>query len=257
MVGKISLKDTRFKYGTKGFTSILNQVIDLANLHHSIYKNYNIIVEDEQILKIFENKNIESLDENSYIVSDVFFNLFESGKYDNTHNAHSLVNVEHLKYRNPKNFLNFKEDYLVNFNNIKKKLFKDYKILGIQIRGTDKVNEIPKIPIDKIFSKIDQAMKEDKSLNKIFLATDDYYYIESLTKNYGEKDLIFNDKNLFSYDGLPLHYKENRDRINLEVMIDSHLLSETNYFLYCFSNVSFLSLSLIEDYTKKIKNLNI
>lgn len=256
MVGKVNLKDPRFRYETKGFTSIVNQIIDLCKLHYSLHKNYDVFIEDDQVLKIFDPINKTPDLSESYNVSDIFFNLLESGNYDTTFNAHTIANVEDLKSRNLNSYLKIKNDHLEKYNLVKKELFQNYKVLGIQIRGTDKSKELPKIPIEKIFHEIDLQLNESP-VDKIFVATDDIEYLNSLLTRYGENIIIYNKSNIYSTDGLPIHGRYEKERVNYEVMMDVFLLSQCDYFLYCFSNVSFLALILMDDYTKKIKNINL
>ena len=257
MVGKLNLNDTRFNYSHKGFTSIVNQIIELAKIHFDIYKNYNVIVEDYQLLDLFDNVYQINPTDITYEVSPIFFDNFYNGFYNDAKTAHTLVNIEDLKTRNPFNFLTIKNDILIKFEDTKKKYFGNDKILGVQIRGTDKQTELPKISIENVLNKIDEAFYEDTSLNKIFVATDEYIYLSAIINKYGYEKVIYNTNNTISYDGKPLHMSPNRNKINFEVMSDVYLLSRCDYILYSFSNVSFLALSMVNDYNKPFKNLNL
>lgn len=255
MVGKVNLKDPRFRYETKGFTAILNQIIDIAIDHFNRYKNTNLIISDEQILRFFNLKNnIEGYD---YDASSVFLdNFFKNQTIHNIHNAHTLADKNDLKLRNeilnkllsPKTFLN------EEINNLLTTLKIDNKTLGLQIRGTDKTSEIPKIPDNIIVQSISKTLNENQ-LNKIFLSTDDNHYLE-LIKNNFKKIVIYNENNLISYDGKPLHFSNDREKINKDVLLDVYLLSNCEYFLYCYSNVSYLALTLGTQKQIYIKNLN-
>lgn len=55
MVGRLNIYDSRFNYNYKGFTSIVNQLISLSKIHHERFNNFNVFVEDDQVLDIFEN----------------------------------------------------------------------------------------------------------------------------------------------------------------------------------------------------------
>lgn len=257
MVGKITLQDYRFNYGYKGFTSIINQMIVLAKIHYKNYGNYNVFVEDNQVLDIFENIYKPEESDIIYDLTPLFFDDFLAGKYDNDFNAHKIVEIEDLKTRNPINFLKLKPEHLNFFVTLQKNFFKNDKVLGIQIRGTDKITELPRIPEINILNHIDNAFKEDPSLTKIFIATDDIVYLNLVINNYGIENVIYNTLNLISHDGQPLHTTNNRQKINLEVMSDVYLLSKCDYILYSFSNVSFLALSMIENHNKKLININV
>jgi hypothetical protein len=261
MVGNISLTNDRYQYDYKGFTSIINQIIELVYLHYTMYNNYNVIINDSQVIEFFDpiNENLNSHE--IYNVSDIFFNLIDSNKWIlSEFTAHTVANLDDLKKRNLKNFLKFKSSYLEMYNKIKLDLFKNYKVLGIHIRGTDKSTELPKIPIGNIFKYIDEAMNNGESYDKLFVATDDYEYLNQLINKYGDDFVIYNKSHSISHNGQPLHRNntpEYRKKLNFEVLIDAHLLSETDYFLYCFSNVSLLSLSLMSNPENKIKNINL
>jgi len=257
MVGKLTLQDSRYNYPYKGFTSIVNQIIVLAKIHYDTYNNYDIIVEDSQILDIFENKYLLKELDHIYDVSPIFFDRFFSGFYDNDKNAHKLVDTDDLTKRNPNNFLTIKPKHLDYFKKLRELYFKNDKILGVQIRGTDKSTELVRIPESNVIYHIDVALKSDTRLNKIFVATDDFTYLDLIINHYGTEMVIYNQENTISRDGQPLHTTNDRKRINLEVMSDVYLLSKCDYILYSFSNVSFLALSMIENRNKILTNINL
>jgi hypothetical protein len=128
-------------------------------------------------------------------------------------------------------------------------------VLGIQIRGTDKKNEIPPIPNDVIVKTIREYIKK-QNIKKIFLSTDDINYVDLLTYEFG--DIIFyNKKNTISYDGNPIHFSNEKESLNREVLTDVYVLSTCEHLIYCFSNVSFLALTLGVGIIKNFKNLNV
>lgn len=255
MVGKLNLSDHRYNYPYKGFTSIFNQIIVLAKIHYNLYGNYNVFVEDYQILNLFDNMYIPHSGDTTYNVSDIFFEDFFAGKYENDYNAHKLVNIDDLKTRQISKFLKYKDEVLVEFLKIKENLFGLNKFIGVQIRGTDKNTELPSIKIDNVITHIDAAI-EKYPTHKIFIATDDNTYLSIIRDKYGSK-VVFNEGHMISYNGNPLHTNHvNRERVNREVMLDVYLLSCCDYILYSFSNVSFLALSIMENHKKEIININ-
>lgn len=261
MVGNISLSNEKYRYDYKGFTSILNHIIELSYLHYSIYGNYNVIIEDSQVMEFFDPINEISHDSEIYNVSEIFFEQFQSNQWIlSEFNAHTEANLDDLKKRNLNNILKLKPYFFEKINNLKLELFKNYRVIGVHIRGTDKSTELPKIPIGNVFRYIDETINMGESYDKLFVATDDYEYLSELINHYGEDFIIYNKSNLISYNSKPLHFTndlEHKKRINFEVLSDSFLLSQCDYFLYCFSNVSLLSLSLMTDPKNKIKNINL
>jgi hypothetical protein len=256
MVGLIDFSNPTFNYNYKGYTAIINQMVDISIDHFDRYGNTDLIVSDEQILYYFNP--INNITESNYNASNVFLdNFFKNQTKHNIYNAHNIADKNNLKLRNkilnkilsPKPFLN------EEINNLLTALKIDDKTLGVQIRGTDKTHEIPKIPDNVIIESITKELNENQ-LNKIFLSTDDNYYLELIKNNFKEI-LVYNENNLISHDGNPLHFLNDRKKINKEVLLDVYLLSNCEYFLYCFSNVSFLALTLGVDRIKNFKNLNV
>ncbi len=255
MIGLIDFSNPIFKYDYKGYTAIINQTIDIAIDHFMRYNDTNLIINDEQILDYFDP--INKIDKYEYNASNVFLDNFFKGQTNhNTHNAHTLADKNDLVLRHkvlnkilsPKSFLIDEVNELLTSLNI------DNKTLGLQIRGTDKSQEIPRIPDDTIITSITKTLNQHQ-LDKIFLSTDDNYYLELIKNNFKEK-IIYNDNNIISYDGNPLHFSNDRKKINKDVLLDVYLLSNCEYFLYCYSNVSYLALTLGSQKQKYIKNIN-
>jgi hypothetical protein len=256
VVGRLNIYDSRFNYNYKGFTSIVNQLIALAKIHYERFGNYNVFVEDEQVLDLFDNNYKVNNDDNIYDVHPIFFEEFYKGKYEHDFNAHKLVDVGDLKTRDPKNFMSLKKEHLNQFNKLKSELFMGENILGVQIRGTDKKTELPKIEESIVINHIDKLLNNNTEIDRIFVSTDDFNYLDIILKTFGDKNVIYNDKNLISRDGEPLHTRYDRKKINYEVMSDVYLLSKCNHMLYSFSNVSFLALSMMENFNKQLININ-
>jgi hypothetical protein len=255
MIGVIDFSNPVFNYRNKGYTSIINQVIDIALEHHKKYKNFNVTINDEQILKDFcPIFNSETFD---YNASNMFLeNFFLNNTTHNFFNAHTVANKEnlHLRKKVLDNILKPKLEVLEESKRIRN-LIGDSNVLGIQIRGTDKKNEIPPIPNDVIVKTIREFIKK-QSIKKIFLSTDDINYVNLLTYEFG--DIIFyNKKNTISYDGNPIHFSNEKESLNREVLTDVYVLSTCEHLIYCFSNVSFLALTLGVDRIKNFKNLNV
>ena len=169
------------------------------------------------------------------MVGKIFFYQIYQGEY----NAHTPANIDNLKIKNKvyNNILKIKHEYLEKFEKKKKNLGIDKNTLGVQIRGTDKKQELPEIKSDSIFRLIDSIESE-----KIFVATDDRYYLDCLLDRYGNR-IIYDDTLQISSGSKSIHHHcRNRSKINEEVLSSVYLLSNCNNFLYSFSNVSLLTL---------------
>ena len=236
----IDLSNPIFRYEYKGFCSIINQVIDIALEHYLDYNNYNLIIKDSQIEYLFDI--LTDATKIEYNSSNYWLDKFLNGNLKNKQSAHNECNVDNLFLRN--NFFNkvlsIKPYYKNKFSRLKEQLIDD-DTLGIQIRGTDKVTELPAPNLEKIFSLLDKQL--DKKESSIFLSTDDFKYIDLLQKRYGNI-LKYNSNNTISRDGLPLHFRFDRNKLNEEVLSDVFLLSSCKKFFYCYSNVSYLALTL-------------
>jgi len=182
--------------------------------------------------------------------------FFLNNTTHNFFNAHTIVNKENLYLRKKvfDNILKPKLEILEESKRIKNQL-NDFNVLGVQIRGTDKKNEIPPIPNDVIVKKIKDYI-EKQNIKKIFLSTDDIKYVNLLTYEFG--DIIFyNKENTISHNGNPIHFSNEKESLNREVLTDVYVLSSCEHLLYCFSNVSFLALTLGVDKITNFKNLNV
>ena len=100
------------------------------------------------------------------------------------------------------------------------------------------------------FYKIDRTFNKNQIiiLNYNSLNQNQRKYFE---KNFSNYKIVYTEKNV-SKDGRPIHFDlSNRKKLNQELMIDVYLLSKSKYFLYCFSNVSYLALIMgIHDFDK-------
>lgn len=256
MVGKINLNDNRYKYSYKGFCSIINQVIDIAILHNRLYGDYNVDIEDPQILALFNIKYNKPYIE-SYDVGVQFLDEFFNGNIDNTYNAHTIPNRENLLTKNKtlNSILELKSDIEIEFQKRLKELLKGQEFLGLQLRGTDKKVEIPETSDKKILKGIDDALSESK-LEKIFLATDDIKYVNLITNTYGNEMVVINTSNTFSIDFNPIHTTEKREIINLDVLRDVYFLKNSSYICYTYSNVGYLAMIMGVNKIKDFKILN-
>ena len=152
--GFISYSDPRFNYPYKGFCSIVCGIIDMALEHYVVNNNYNIQISEDQTLNLFDNissKTNQTYDVGSWWLERYFSNQIYQGQY----NAHTPANIENLKLKNKvyNNILKIKNEYLEKFESKRLELGIDQDTLAIQIRGTDKKEELPEIKIETILKK--------------------------------------------------------------------------------------------------------
>lgn len=110
----------------------------------------------------------------------------------------------------------------------------DY-VIGIHVRGTDKVWGGKKIVPNDYIPYIDKISSKHKSV-KIFLATDDPDYIQPIVKKYGNivkyTDAQRDKENIFLLNKGSNYHK------GLDVLTDSLLLSKCNFLIKSSSAVS-------------------
>jgi hypothetical protein len=250
--GYISYSDPRFNYPYKGFCSIVCGIIDISLEHYVLYNNFNIEINEPQTLKLFDNispKTNKTYNAGSWWLERYFSNQIYQPEY----NAHTPANIDNLKIKNKvyNEILKIKDEYLEVFEIKRKRYNIDENTLGIQIRGTDKKNELPEIKIENVCSMIDNNQKE-----KIFVATDDKMYLDALIERYGSR-ITYDSSITISNNKEPLHLNtSNRPKINEEVLSSVYLLSCCGSFLYSFSNVSLLALIMGVNNFETFNHLN-
>lgn len=141
----------------------------------------------------------------------------------------------------------------------KKHLFQEYRILGLQMRGTDHHNEVQPVK----FSKYLRVLTRNKDkYDKFFIATDDFHVLKSLIKMFGEEKILYNSVKR-SENNDPVHTNmDNKDRyeLGLEVLTDCYCLSLCNKAILVHSNISYAALlfnpdlnyTLFETFTSKL-----
>lgn len=232
-----------------GFGAIFNNTVNVCKYHYEKFNNNDIFIDNDEINEIFYTKKINNKDEYSYDLEK----SYDNSMYPNPSNAHVLCDVERVKEKNKIFNMFFKLKDIEYYECEKNKYIND-NTLSIHIRGTDKSSEIVPPNIEYIFSNI-QDMIDNKEIDNIFLATDDMFYIDKLISRFGNIVKYYKDKTI-SLDRRPIHFIDDRTKLNKELMIDAYLLSESKYFLYCFSNVSYLALTMGINNFKKIKCIN-
>lgn len=250
--GYISYSDSRFNYSYKGFCSIVCGIIDMSMDHYISNGDFNLVLDEPQTQIFFEN--ISPRTEKTYDLGEVWLEKFFNQKlHHSKFNAHTPANLKNLKLKNMvfSNVLKLKDEYLERFESKRDHYLIDKDTLGVQIRGTDKKDELPEIQLKRIYKLIDENLKD-----KIFVATDDRIYLDALQRRYGSR-VIYDTSISISENRQPLHFNpSNRSQINEEVLSSVYLLSFCGTFLYSFSNVSHLALILGAYKFDSIHNLN-
>lgn len=146
--------------------------------------------------------------------------------YNNRFLANKIINE----------YIGIKQFVLDNVNNIWSKFFdpNDY-VVGIHVRGTDKVWGGKKILPNDYIPYIDKILSKHNNV-KIFLATDDPDYISPITEKYG--DIVKYTEAQRDKENIFLVNKGSNYQKGLDVLTDSLLLSKSNFLIKSSSAVS-------------------
>ncbi len=124
--------------------------------------------------------------------------------------------------------------------------FKQKKILGVHIRGSDHFTEIEPVPIRKFFRLI---QKKHQAFDKIFLATDDKNILNTFLDEFGKEKILFHPA-VRSADEVATHTTtnfQNRYQLGLEALTDCYSLAHCAEAILVHSNLSYTALVLNPD----------
>lgn len=119
--------------------------------------------------------------------------------------------------------------------------------LGVHARYTDSTQHRPYLPLANYFNAIELAVKNNKSINSLFVATDDENILEQIINRYGEKTVLYNKDIIRSSTGQGLHLDPNfcyKHKLMEDVILDGVCLSLCNEIIHTASNVIGYSLML-------------
>jgi hypothetical protein len=233
-----------------GFGAIFNNSLNICEYHYKKYKNLDFLVQVDEISDLFNTPEIkfDSSDYTTNIESEFMSEIF-AGTYDVKSNAHMVCNNDFITEKNEI----YNKFFSLKNSSFYESILNDYidsKTLSIHLRGTDKSSEVGELNLENVKKHIEK-MTSENDIEKIFISTDDIKYIDFINNNFSNYKIVYTEKNI-SKDGRPIHFDlSNRKKLNQELMIDVYLLSKSKYFLYCFSNVSYLALIMgIHDFDK-------
>jgi len=137
-------------------------------------------------------------------------------------------------------YFHIKPHILDKINTFDKENFKDYFVISVHYRGTDKIKEAPRLPYEKIPEAVLDIMKShgDKKY-KIFVATDEQAFVDYMITLFG--DLVCYKKDaLRSTSGQPIHFDKNFNHYKSgeDALVDCLLLSRGNFLIRTSSNLS-------------------
>lgn len=151
----------------------------------------------------------------------------ETGFPQNLHRSHRII----------KTYITVKPHIQKLVQNYYERNFKNYFMIGIHYRGTDKVTEVPLVPYEFVGQRLQAIIQRvGTKPYKIFIATDEQQFIEYMALHFDH--LVYRDV-IRSTNGKTIHYDQPEPyRQGEEALCDCLLLSKCNVLLRTASNLS-------------------
>lgn len=115
-------------------------------------------------------------------------------------------------------------------------------VIGVHYRGTDKAEDAPRVPYQRIESIVRDSMTlAGRDRCRIFLATDEQAFIDYMRQRFGDQLLY---REMFrSVDGRPIDVvnPDSNHQKGLDAVVDCLLLSKTHSLIRTASNLSLCS----------------
>lgn len=229
-----------------GYIPVIEAGSDFAysdgNKDHNAFESYFIQPKiNLRDAKRSSNVIISSLDHRKMV------ELVLTGKTGHYHYNHKYL---YLMSKIANKYMQFNETTWQYINEGMKRLdIKDYKVLGIHIRGTDFRSQYDNHPVyvseEEVFEKIDKIIG---SYDKIFLATDDNRILENFKNKYGSEllcyyhDVVRGDRNKSVIFMKNENARENNKYLlGLEVIRDMYTLAMCDGLICGISQVAICS----------------
>lgn len=120
--------------------------------------------------------------------------------------------------------------------------FRDAFVVGIHYRGTDKHQDVPSVPYERVSEAIFDAINSVKPDRfKLFLATDEQAFLEFMIARFPN---VLTYRRMFrSIDGAPTHWRSasNHDK-GEDAILDCLLLSQCQFLVRTASNLNLCSI---------------
>jgi hypothetical protein len=223
---------------------------DVARPEFTFYPpmwNYvNIMIEDlDKITYTYRDIGTLMSSNANVVVSDVHFfarPIMEYVKKD--HWTYGMTPLQIYRILIQK-YLRLKPDILLKIEEFNNKYLKDNTpLLGVHVRGTDKIIEVANLPyLNKRYHYEIKGYREQYDIKKILVITDSQEILEEYQKLYGNL-IISTDANRSTsnseHDATQVDNYINRRNKGVEILTDTYLAAKCDYFIgNGYSNVSF------------------
>lgn len=136
-------------------------------------------------------------------------------------------------------YVTLKEHVKKKVDEVFNKYFKNYYVIGVHYRGTDKIIEAPKVTYEDTLREIQDAIENaPQNKTRIFIATDDAVFFEFIKEKFPDK--AFGIDAIRSSNGKPVHHFEKIQNYKKgeDAVIDCVLLSKCQLLIKTASNLS-------------------
>lgn len=236
----------------RGLFSFVLQYLSNCRYYHSLNENFCINFDLKNKTSYYDKNNLTTnnvweyyfipefnldvVHDNTIFVEWVGeFNFygydFDFNNINEKTHIKNIINVN-LKFNN--NILNKVDVFYEKY--------KDKKILGVHVRGTDIIIHHNKFNLSRYVDIINNELINGYDF--IFICSDEHNVISELKEIYGDKLINYHTETLSNNPNLPLFKQEvdNRYQMGEDVIIESLILSKTSHLIKSKSNVSNFSL---------------
>ena len=227
-------------------------------------KNYKTIYNDKFNLRNINAWNYYFRNINKIKLKDVYKSqnvIFSSDVIDRKYYYH--LHEVNKNYKLRKEFKRIEKKYIKidpkiqNQANSFYSKYKDYKILGLHLRGTSYKNA-PKHPFPiplELAITICKKLINKKKFEKIFIITEEKKYLKRFKMIFGDKLIYFDSFRSNINDAFEVYPRKlHRYKLGLEILIETLILSKCDGIIFNMTNVASSSIFLSN---KKNKIFNI
>ena len=176
--------------------------------------------------------------ENSADDNNDFIKISSIGELNLEKNYNDILNIE-LAEQLIKKYLIINEDVVQEVDGFCAKHFGVKKVLGIHYRGTDKSQEAPYVPYDKVERNINYYLDKFPQTDLIFLSSDDENFIKYIENCSFGRPIIYRKDSFRSADNAAIHHSsQNKYDINRDAIINALILSRCDALMKTSSILS-------------------
>jgi hypothetical protein len=102
-------------------------------------------------------------------------------------------------------YLGVKEEVMAEVDELSSRYLAGTKVLGVHYRGTDKAEEAPAIPYDRMINNINHYVELYPDTSRVFVASDDANFVEYVSTIYKARPIVYREDFFRSRNGRSVH----------------------------------------------------